>query len=303
MNLTAPTRASAAAAVLIAGTASPVFALSLWGKDEPPPPIGAVIGEVSGDAQFKKADAAEWAPAKVQTPLDPGDTVKTGENSHAVLLFLDGSKLRLDGFSEFSLEAQKAKKVDVYVAIGKLQYWIKKTGRRYKVRTPSAVAAIRGTAGQAIVDANGAATWDLFTGIQDVSDKFGNSVTMDNRAGDGGIRLEAKADTGVQGQAVVATPAEVRMEKEPDLKVDAKGEVQKEAPKEEEKKEEEKKEDEKKEEKEEPKEEPAPGEEPAPTLEPAPTPTTTETGSSTGYDPLNTCQASVSASDPNACPQ
>lgn len=140
--------------------------------------IGAAVSSVAGDVQRQAKGAASWAPASAQEALDSGDRVKTGADGSAVVAFTDGSVIEVGANSNFLFEDHSAKAVKLNISVGLLKAWIKKASRRYTVRTPTSVAAIRGTEFLTNVDASGETTWDLFSGSIDVSDNFGNSQAL-----------------------------------------------------------------------------------------------------------------------------
>lgn len=205
-----------AALALLSALASPSHALWPFSDPAPAGPLGAVLAEVSGAVNVKKAGAAAAAPGAAQTALDAGDVVTTGAGGRAVVAFLDGSKMQLRENSAFSVAAHSAKKVSVKIDVGTLQYWIAKQAkrRRYELRTPTAVASVRGTSGEVEVEPNGESSFAQWTGSTDVMDSQGNNVrleanqqvTSDDQKGLEGAKVEPLAqDNQPQPEPTVTT--------------------------------------------------------------------------------------------------
>jgi hypothetical protein len=213
--------------------ASPAEAFFGWGrKPAAPAPIGAVVVELTGTVEYQPADADAWEPARLQQTLEQGDMLMTDLSGSAVILFLDGSKIRISKNAAFVMEKQNEREVKLEVKFGVFEAWVKKlTSRRWKVRTPSAVAAIRGTdfvirltspdgstqdfsTLQQLVESNQPipvdATFELFTGAIDVSDGFGNQTALAP-----GQQLSADANTGISQSEPKAMPAGKKMASKP----------------------------------------------------------------------------------------
>lgn len=125
-----------------------------------------LCGAVMLDAQKKKAVATvfkpvgvvdhktenkDWIKAKPATPLLSGDLVRTGENSFAIVKFLENSVLRVQEKSEVTINGQIAKgefSKNVYLERGELGFNVKKRpNEKFEFSTPTSVASIRGTFG------------------------------------------------------------------------------------------------------------------------------------------------------------
>ncbi|TPW20394.1 MAG: FecR protein [Elusimicrobia bacterium] len=170
-----------AALALLIGLSAP--AAALWPFSDPAPagPLGAVLAEAQGAVFVQKAGAAEATSGAAQTALDAGDVVKTGAGGRAVVAFLDGSKMQIKENGSFAVSGHSAKKVSVKIDIGTIQYWITKQAkrRRYEMRTPTAVASVRGTSGEVEVSASGDTSFAQWTGSVDVTDSAGREVRLE----------------------------------------------------------------------------------------------------------------------------
>lgn len=174
-------------------------------------PVGAVLSTVLGGVQYKAKGALVWQAASSQQPLNSGDELKTGADGKALVVFLDGTKVMLSPGSDFALQSNSPKKIDIKMAVGLLEAWVKKVkGRRFAIKTPSSVAAIRGTELRCEVDTSGATSWDLFNGGLQISDSQGNEQQMDS-----GQRLVADPTQGVAQAKIEAIPPSVQPSPEP----------------------------------------------------------------------------------------
>jgi len=224
------------ALVLTFSLAQPSHAFFGWGKKAAAPaPIGAVIVELSGKVEFQSKDSDEWFAAELQQPLEEGDTIMTDARGSAVILFTDGSKIRISKNAAFVMEQQNEQEVKLLVKYGHFEAWVKKLRkRRWKVRTPNAVAAIRGTdfvirltspdgstkdfsSLQQLIDSNTPitvnTTFELFSGSINVSDGFGNRQQLAP-----GQKLDAGANTGIKNSKPTALPPGKKMAIKPSTK-------------------------------------------------------------------------------------
>ncbi|MDP3543890.1 MAG: FecR family protein [Elusimicrobiota bacterium] len=120
-------------------------------------PAGSVLAaEPGGPARLVHAWGAVTIesksgarPGKAGARLAPGDAVATAEKSVAVIALPDGSRLKLRAGSRVAVELPKGKirETTAFLSAGSVFAKIAKqtAGRGFRIRTPSAVAAVRGT--------------------------------------------------------------------------------------------------------------------------------------------------------------
>lgn len=231
----------AVAVVVSLSLTVPAEAFFGWGRSEPAAttPVGAVIVELSGKVETQSRDSETWEPAVLQQTLNPGDMVMTDADGTAVVLFLDGSKIRLSQNAAFVMEQMDEKEVKLEVKFGVFEAWVKKLRtRRWRVRTPSGVAAIRGTdfvirlvspdgtirdfaSLQQLIESNTPISVDtvfeLFTGSLDVTDGFGNRTGLLP-----GQQLTADTNTGISRSKPQSLPQGTTMAKKPSSEAAAK---------------------------------------------------------------------------------
>jgi hypothetical protein len=106
----------------------------------------ARLGQVKGEVTVYSAGDAAGAAGEEGMPLEKGDRVVTAEGSNAEVVLDGGSLITLREGSDFTIESA-AKDDSVFsLALGSLLAKIQKLGtQRLRVRTPAAVAAVRGT--------------------------------------------------------------------------------------------------------------------------------------------------------------
>lgn len=204
------------ALALLAALSAPSRAMWPFADAKPAGPLGAVLAEVSGPVNVHKAGGAAAVPAAAQTALDAGDTVTTGSGGRAVIAFLDASKMKIQENSSFAVAGHSAKQVSVKIDVGTLQFWITKQAhrRRYQLRTPTAVASVRGTIGEIEVAQNGETNFNLFEGSLGISDSKGNEVRLEANQ-----TVKSDDQTGLQDAKVESLPANKQPEPEPDVKL------------------------------------------------------------------------------------
>jgi len=105
-----------------------------------------------GKVEVQSAETSDWTKAKMQHPVFVNDKIRTGTRSRVEITLTGGGKLRLGENSEIELTEAKIDRLqkEFNAKMKKGKAWIKTAtafGERKNVtiRTPTAVAAIRGT--------------------------------------------------------------------------------------------------------------------------------------------------------------
>ncbi len=121
------------------------------------------LGAVSGDVTVYPADGSPETSGEAGMPLEEGDRLSVAEGGSAEVALDGGSLITVREKSEFKVE--KAGKADSWFSLtaGSLLAKIQKLGaQRLRVRTPTAVAAVRGTEFGVEVDEAGASHIGVF---------------------------------------------------------------------------------------------------------------------------------------------
>lgn len=151
-----------------------------------------------------KTESKDWSKAKPATPLISGDLVRTGENSFAIIKFLENSVLRVQEKSEVTVNGEIAKgefSKNVFLQQGELGFNVKKRpNEKFEFSTPTSVASIRGTGGLLIAgqDSNdvlilGTGTVDLLNLISNFSATLNAGQTAYSMS-NGAIKIEESTD-------------------------------------------------------------------------------------------------------------
>jgi uncharacterized pyridoxamine 5'-phosphate oxidase family protein len=101
----------------------------------------------TGDATLQRGSAAQ-TPLQIKDQLQDGDTLKTGAKSYVVVQNTDGLVLRIEQNTELAMSSfNSAAKREISLSKGKVLSSVGKLkkGSEYTVKTPTAIAAVRGT--------------------------------------------------------------------------------------------------------------------------------------------------------------
>lgn len=158
-----------------------------------------------GTVQVQKAGTQDWVPAKKGMVLASGDRVKTGEKSKAKIdlgkAMIQLSEKSEFGIAELGVDGEK-RTTKAELAIGHLRAKVDKLkpGSTFEIRTPTSVAAVRGTIFNLFVFLlNG----DLFTKLL-VDD---GTVNFTDQGGNNGIDVE-EDQSGTSGKDGVVGPVD-----------------------------------------------------------------------------------------------
>lgn len=140
----------------------------------------AFIDDFSGAVQVLPAPGKDWQRVQ-KTPfqLEPGSRVKTGAGEYARIMFDDGSRVLLNADSDFSVKTTEPANIEVELKVGTLMANVKKLiSRRFAVRTPPAVCAVRGTYFHVSVAGDGRTEVRLFEGLLNITDQKGGETLL-----------------------------------------------------------------------------------------------------------------------------
>jgi hypothetical protein len=140
----------------------------------------AYIDSVRGNVDLKKAGAAGWTRLEdgEKTRLAAGDELRTARASTADIFMDDGSRVKLAPLSAFKMTAEDKDSVSLGLYFGRVRSWVKKFSKKFEVRTPSAVCAVRGTDFMVSADAEGNSRVEVYEGSVLAGDSRGNSALV-----------------------------------------------------------------------------------------------------------------------------
>jgi tetratricopeptide (TPR) repeat protein len=133
----------------------------------------ASIASVEGKGEFREASETAWRAASIRQPLFPTNFVRTLDLSKMAIVFSDRTQLALGANSTLQIKEVGPRTV---VNLNKGKSWTqsKTTPSGLIMETPSALAAIRGTDWEMIVDDAGTATLSVFSGEVELYNDQGN---------------------------------------------------------------------------------------------------------------------------------
>jgi len=124
----------------------------------------ATLEAMGGVVEVRPAGSGTWLPASPVQLLKPGDRIRTGSSSTAVLAFFDGSKTALEAGTELTILEMRsrrdgsAKVIVLYQQRGQTYHRVRPLpdpASRFEVETPAAVTVVHGTEFAVAVEADG----------------------------------------------------------------------------------------------------------------------------------------------------
>jgi len=146
----------------------------------------ATVDQVAGKVEMRGPHRTDWQPVKKGMMIQVGSVIRAGAKSHAVLKWADGSRIKLDSGSRILYHKWTVSKVtgsgsaSFQQFVGRVIFLIKKAfhGRqKFEVRTPTVLAAVRGTTFDVDVQSRDLTTISVLDGAVDISGR-GFSDTM-----------------------------------------------------------------------------------------------------------------------------
>lgn len=147
------------AAVALVVAAFPIAALAAASAGE--------VVSVEGKGEYRPSSQPSWGAAHVSQPLYPSDFVRTLDLSKMAILFADRTQVQLAQNSTLQIKEVASRPGErTLLNLNKGRAWTqsKTTPSGLVMETPSALAAIRGTDWEMVVDDNGRATLSVFSG-------------------------------------------------------------------------------------------------------------------------------------------
>lgn len=141
----------------------------------------AYLTECRGWVDYKEHSSQSWVRivrGSARLKLNDGDSVRTRRASTAEIRMDDNSRVMLAPKSTFVLSSENEKKVSVGLLIGRLRSWVRKFSKKFEVRTPTAVCAVRGTDFAVFADESGNTRVEVYDGTVMASDSSGNDVLV-----------------------------------------------------------------------------------------------------------------------------
>ena len=140
----------------------------------------AYVFNSRGWVEYKKEGTSQWKRVSSRSRLiiKEGDQLRTKRASTVQIYMDDGSKIQLAPRSSFKLRAENKKETSLGLFFGRIRSWVKKRAKKFEVRTPSAVCAVRGTDFSVAADASGNTRVEVYGGSVMTGDASGKSVLV-----------------------------------------------------------------------------------------------------------------------------
>ena len=137
----------------------------------------AYIYSWRGEVDLRKTPDSGWerVSGDEKLKLSGGEEMRTGRASTVEIYMEDGSRIKVAPLSSFKMAAENSESVSVGLYFGRVRSWVKKFSRKFEVRTPSAVCAVRGTDFMVSADAEGNSRVEVYEGSVLTGDSKGNS--------------------------------------------------------------------------------------------------------------------------------
>jgi tetratricopeptide (TPR) repeat protein len=147
----------------------------------------AEVVSLQGRGDYRPAQATEWMPARVKLALEGGTFVRTVEaGSKMSLLLVDQTQLTLQGGSIAQVKGPDAaapRRSIIEFNKGTGRFQTKTPTKDFAVRTPTGVAAIRGTEWLVQVDDDGRSAFTVVEGVIEISNEQGSLMIEPNEEG------------------------------------------------------------------------------------------------------------------------
>jgi tetratricopeptide (TPR) repeat protein len=154
----------------------------------------AEIVSLKGKGEYREAEKPDWRPARVTQVLDLGQFVRTIQpESKMSVLLVNQTLLTIEGIAMMQMkppETAAPRKSILEFNKGTARFQTKTPSKDFEVRTPTGVAAIRGTEWLLEVDDDGRSAFTVVEGEIEISNELG---TLGVGASEEGVLEKGKA--------------------------------------------------------------------------------------------------------------
>ncbi len=142
----------------------------------------AILSHFTGSVEVQSKGSKLWKKASPKMFLREGVKLRTGKRSKATLIFQDGSRTELYPNTIVDM-LQLVSPISLKQLGGKTRNKVKKTGRGFSIKTPTAVCSVRGTEFDVGINKDGATKLDVLEGVVNGL-KIATGESMDVKAGE-----------------------------------------------------------------------------------------------------------------------
>lgn len=108
-------------------------------------PWAAKLASVQGKIEVQRSSTSPWLAVKLNDTFCTGDSIRSDQNSRAVIILANQTLLRLDQYSAIKLTQFKTDKPSILEFIKGIGHFISRVPRSLKIETATVDAAIEGT--------------------------------------------------------------------------------------------------------------------------------------------------------------
>jgi tetratricopeptide (TPR) repeat protein len=139
--------------------------------------------EIEGLAEFSPAGATNWYQCHTNHLLYPGDQLRTGPLSRAVVRLTDQTVFRLGELTLMQVPPASEERAGFSLLRGVLYFFHRDRPRELRLRTPMVSAVVRGTEFNLAVAEDGATTLSMIEGEVEAANDLGRIVLRDGEQG------------------------------------------------------------------------------------------------------------------------
>lgn len=111
--------------------------------------VGGTLKLIKGTVYLQRTANSLWEEVQNDVLVDQGDRIKTGVDSRALIVLPDEHRVAVSEETQLTISHLAPGETKLYLKVGRIKNKVKKLnielGQYYKVQTPSAVCAVRGT--------------------------------------------------------------------------------------------------------------------------------------------------------------
>ncbi|GAB4028247.1 MAG: hypothetical protein Fur0012_00150 [Elusimicrobiota bacterium] len=157
------------------------FLLIFFVLAQAPASFAASLMDIKGNVFIKNENSLSWTQIKEEEQsikIKGSDEIRTARASSAEILMDDGTRIKIAPFSYFRLESENSSAAKINLLAGKIRNWVKKFSRKFEVKTPTAVCAVRGTDFMVSSDNEGNTRVEVYEGSVLAGDSKGKEVLL-----------------------------------------------------------------------------------------------------------------------------
>jgi tetratricopeptide (TPR) repeat protein len=142
-----------------------------------------MVLEIEGKVETSRLGTTSWASASTNQVLNPGDRLRTGERSRAVVRLSPLTTIRADELTLLRIPGEPKKRGVLGLLRGVIYFFHRDRPEEFPVQTPTMWAVIRGTDFNLRVAEDGASTLTMLAGEVEMTNQFGRLTLKDGEQG------------------------------------------------------------------------------------------------------------------------